>query len=351
MSSRAVVEITSPSGGRLLVVVDRRIELGRECDGIRIDDRMLSRRHIALWPEDGRLMVEDLASLNGTAVDGAALQQAVVLHPGSTIRAAGTTIRLADLAVVPSNVPMIGALDSVHDTVAASAGSTSAADAASHTDTAGSSSPAPLNAGLADDVMATMIETVAHHVVSESDGPAPVGLARTGGTVTFVFSDIESSTELAQALGDQQWFTCLQQHNRLIEGLVARHDGTVVKTIGDGYMITFGSARSALLFAAAAQRALAELRPGDGGEPLKVRMGLHTGEAVVAGGDLFGLHVNVAARVANRAVGSEVLVSSLTRSIAEVAGDIHFGDEQRVELKGLAGTYGVSPLEWRRSAT
>ena len=338
MTPKRIVEITAPSAAALQVVVDHRIEIGRECDGVLVDDPLLSRRHLAIWVDGEHLVVEDLGSRNGTTIDGAPLSGPTRLEPGRTVRAAATVVRATNLVAV--DAPSQEGARTAHRATIAGTGA------------AGSrATGAPGTVADGGDVRATMIETVARRVVDEVGRPAvAVPGARTGGTVTFFFSDIESSTERAQALGDQQWFECLQRHNQLIESLVTDHGGTVVKAIGDGYMVTFTSARAALRFAAAAQRALARQPIGSADVPLRVRMGVHTGEAVEAGGDLFGLHVNVAARVANRAAGGEVLVSGLTRAITQVAGDLPFGDEIQVELKGLSGTYGVSRLEWHEDS-
>ena len=72
-------------------------------------------------------------------------------------------------------------------------------------------------------------------------------------------------------------------------------------------------------------------------EPIRVRMGLHTGEAIKDGDDLFGKHVNLAARIAGQAEGGDILASSLLKELAASAGDIAFSEGREVELKGLSG--------------
>ena len=81
-------------------------------------------------------------------------------------------------------------------------------------------------------------------------------------------------------------------------------------------------------------------------EPIRVRIGLHTGEAIKEGDDFFGKHVNLAARVAGQAQGGEILVSSLLKELTESAGEFAFGDERKVELKGLAGKHSVFQVAW-----
>ena len=79
-------------------------------------------------------------------------------------------------------------------------------------------------------------------------------------------------------------------------------------------------------------------------EPVNIRIGLHTGEPVKEADDFYGKHVNLAARIASQATGGEILVSSLLHDLTESGGDIPFGEEREVELKGLSGTQRVFPV-------
>ena len=101
-----------------------------------------------------------------------------------------------------------------------------------------------------------------------------------------------------------------------------------MKSQGDGFMVSFKSARAAVLAAVAIQQTMTVTRErGCPRETVRVRLGIHTGEAISASdGDLFGRHVVVAARIADAAVGGEILVSSLVREIALGRGDLVFGD-------------------------
>jgi class 3 adenylate cyclase len=87
----------------------------------------------------------------------------------------------------------------------------------------------------------------------------------------------------------------------------------------------------------------ARSRPTDA---LRIRIGMHAGEAIVEDGDLFGRPVVLAARIANQARGGEILVSSLVREIIESRGDLTFGETRHAELKGLSGTHGLHPIDW-----
>jgi predicted ATPase/class 3 adenylate cyclase len=156
------------------------------------------------------------------------------------------------------------------------------------------------------------------------------------GTVTFLFTDIEGSTRLLQALGDE-YPGALETHGRLIRRAVADHGGTVIATEGDSVFAVFHSAVTAVAATAQAQRALAAAE-WPAGLPIRVRMGLHTGEGRVTGGDYVGLDVHRAARISAAAHGGEVLVSDSTRALT--AGSLPEG----VTLRDL-GAHRLKDLE------
>jgi class 3 adenylate cyclase len=181
--------------------------------------------------------------------------------------------------------------------------------------------------------------------VVEDERPDLSGHAAPDGTVTILFSDIESSTEINERLGDRRWIEVLREHNAIVRDRVRLHRGFEVKSQGDGFMIVFSEPQGAVACAVAIQRALAQ-RVEAGGEPIRVRMGLHTGEAIRERDDFFGRNVVVAARIAAQARGGEVLVSAPVRELANGAGDIAFGEARELTLKGLQGTYPVHPVDW-----
>ena len=142
------------------------------------------------------------------------------------------------------------------------------------------------------------------------------------GTVTFLFTDIEGSTPLWER-SPAAMRSALAEHYRSLEIAVESHGGSVVKTMGDGIMAVFDAASDALAACVAAQRVLqqptvegAAVNASDVPTlPLRVRMGLHTGEAETRGGDYFGSPLNVAARIMGVAHGGQVLLSSVTAEI------------------------------------
>lgn len=137
------------------------------------------------------------------------------------------------------------------------------------------------------------------------------------GTVTFLFTDVEGSTRLWEehpdAMGDE-----LALHDAILHAAIARHDGAIVKTTGDGAHAVFTSARTAIDAALDAQAGLHDAAWGEPG-PLLVRMGLNTGEAELREGDYYGPSVNRAARIMAAGHGGQVLVSQTTAQLLEDA--------------------------------
>ncbi|MEE8370145.1 MAG: adenylate/guanylate cyclase domain-containing protein, partial [Dehalococcoidia bacterium] len=197
----------------------------------------------------------------------------------------------------------------------------------------------------------TSIDAVAASVYVDKPDLPPKAIAPDG-TVTILFSDIEGSTELTERLGDQRWMELLRGHNAIIREQVAANEGFEVKSEGDGFMLAFQSARSALQCAADIQRAFAQQNEA-AEEPIRVRIGLHTGEAIKEANpdgqaDFYGKNVILAARIAGQAQGGEILVSSLLKELTESGGDIAFGEGREVELKGLVGQHRVFEVGWEK---
>ena len=167
------------------------------------------------------------------------------------------------------------------------------------------------------------------------------------GTVTLLFSDIEGSTAMFDRLGDLRAQEVLHIHNDIFRQRLESFDGHEVKSMGDGFMLAFSSARDGIQCSIAVQRAFAAHNQG-AGEPILVRMGLHTGEAIKENQDYFGRNVILAARISAKGKGGEILVSSLVKELTESAGDIPFDEGRDVELKGLAGVTRIYPVHWEK---
>jgi class 3 adenylate cyclase len=142
-------------------------------------------------------------------------------------------------------------------------------------------------------------------------GRAMVELPR--GTVTFLFSDVEGSTRLVTHMGER-YEDLLTAHERTLRAAFSTHHGCEIGTHGDEFFVAFTRASDAIRAAVAAQRGLARVRWPDGVD-LRVRMGLHTGEAAVRGASYVGLDVHRAARICSAGHGGQVLVSSTTREL------------------------------------
>jgi class 3 adenylate cyclase/DNA-binding CsgD family transcriptional regulator/tetratricopeptide (TPR) repeat protein len=134
------------------------------------------------------------------------------------------------------------------------------------------------------------------------------------GTVTFLFTDIEGSTQLLKRLGRDRYSELLTAHNRLLRGVFSDRKGLEIDTKGDSFFVVFGSAASAVEAAGAAQRELASHEWPDGAE-VRVRMGLHTGEASVGSDGYVGFAVHQAARIGDAGHGGQVLLSSTTATL------------------------------------
>ena len=198
--------------------------------------------------------------------------------------------------------------------------------------------------GVASADIRTSIDHVSSAVQTEQPDLRPH--AAPDGTVTILFSDIEGSTQMTEQLGDQHMQQVLRGHNEIVRSQVSAFGGFEVKSLGDGFMLAFSSARRGLQCAMAIQRAFADRNQENPEEPVLVRIGLHTGELVQEMDDFFGKNVILASRIADRAQGGQILVSSLLKELTDSAGDIRFGDVQEVALKGLAGVSQVYPVDW-----
>jgi class 3 adenylate cyclase/CheY-like chemotaxis protein len=133
------------------------------------------------------------------------------------------------------------------------------------------------------------------------------------GTVTFLFTDLEGSTGLALRLGDL-WHGILMEHRRLVRSAIAESDGSEIDCRGDEFFVAFEDPAAAAEAAISAQRGIAE-HPWPDGAELRVRMGMHTGEAIYADEDYLGVDVHRAARICFAGHGGQTLLSEATHSL------------------------------------
>jgi class 3 adenylate cyclase len=153
---------------------------------------------------------------------------------------------------------------------------------------------------------------------------------------TLLFTDIADSTQTLARVGDAAWRDMLLEHNRRIRADLNAHRGREVTTTGDGFLATFDSATRAARCALAMVQSARELG-------LAIRVGVHTGEIELVGGNARGIAVHTAARVMSLAAGGEIFVSSTTRDLLEGSG-LNLEHRGAHELKGLPGARDVYRL-------
>lgn len=175
-------------------------------------------------------------------------------------------------------------------------------------------------------------------------GASAVAVRELGTFRTVMFTDVEASTELVDRLGDAAARDLLRRHEATLRKSVASHGGTEIKAIGDGLMVSFGSASAALDAAIDIQRSLrAEFAESE--DQVRVRIGIEAGEPIEENDDLHGTAVIRAARIMGTAAGDQIMVSALVREL--VAGrDYRFVSRGTKELKGLTVPVPVFELEW-----
>src|SRR3989304_7650524 len=130
---------------------------------------------------------------------------------------------------------------------------------------------------------------------------APAAPVPYSGTVTILFSDIRGFTEYTEQYGDEAAYGVLREHDAIVRKQIETFGGTVVKTQGDSFMVSFTTARGSILCAIAIQRAIAHGSQRATGARVAVGIGINTGEPIEEGGGYFGSMVNLAARICGAA--------------------------------------------------
>lgn len=184
------------------------------------------------------------------------------------------------------------------------------------------------------DVIASTLEPVV---------PSISRLSSPDGAVTLMLSDIADAQAATARLGIERWERLLRDHHLLVEQIVSRHDGRVMKFEGDGFLASFNSAHAGLHAAIELHRTFAADAAGEG---LSIRIGLHSGFVIADPAQMLGRNMVLAARVAATARGGEILVSSTLKQYTE--GDPRFTFERRGEFhfKGLLGEHVVYSTLW-----
>jgi class 3 adenylate cyclase len=283
-----------------LLVGGSTVEVGRDCRGLLLTDPRISRRHLSLRQAAGAVRVTDLGSTNGTLVDGAPLRGSHILAPGEVVQLGASTIVLWSGTLARR----------------ASGG----------------------------DAPATAVELVPTDPTA--DPPDYAALAAGAGTITLVCSDVERSSRRAAELGGDRWRTVLETRHAIFRRHVERHGGTELWALEDRLVHSFPNARGAVRGMVDVQRALHALARSRPGDSVRVRVGVHAGDAIVGDdGDLVGRPAAIAAWIANAARGGEILTSGTVRELVEPSGDLAFGPARMVALSG-SRQHPVHPVQW-----
>jgi class 3 adenylate cyclase len=165
---------------------------------------------------------------------------------------------------------------------------------------------------------------------------------------TILFTDIEGSTNLTQALGDARAMAVVRSHDSIVEAALAKRGGSEVKHTGDGVMASFVSAVAALRSAIDIQRRVSTLDK-EAPDRFRVRIGLAAGEPVTERDDLFGATVQLAARLCQRAQPGTILVASGVQGLALGKGFV-FRQRSTVRLKGFDEPVSAFELDWQGKA-
>jgi class 3 adenylate cyclase len=166
-----------------------------------------------------------------------------------------------------------------------------------------------------------------------------------GGLRTVLFTDLVGHTEMMRRLGDAKGRDVLREHERITRDLLKQHGGAEVKTMGDGFMASFGSVTSAMDCAIALQRAFAA-HTDSMPEPLHVRVGLNAGEPIEEDGDLFGSTVILASRIAAKAGAGEILIPEPLRHLLTGKSYV-YADRGETLLKGFEDAVRLYEVRWR----
>jgi class 3 adenylate cyclase/pimeloyl-ACP methyl ester carboxylesterase len=196
-----------------------------------------------------------------------------------------------------------------------------------------------------DPTFVQQVELMRAFVAPSSPAPPPGAPAVSSAFRTVLFTDIVGHTEMMQRLGDARGREVLREHERITRETLRAHGGVEVKTMGDGFMASFGSVTSAMECSIALQRAFAahtESMP----EPLHVRVGLNAGEPIEEDGDLFGATVILASRIAAKAGAGEILVPETVRGLLSGKSFL-FSDRGEFLPKGFDDAVRLYEVRWQ----
>jgi len=159
---------------------------------------------------------------------------------------------------------------------------------------------------------------------------SPIDESEIAEQTTIMFTDIVSSTDIVTEIGDTQARNLFYQHDKIIKELVNKYRGTELQNLGDGFMLSFPSATSAIQCACALQSAIAQNLP-----PIRIKIGINTGEVVKREGKHpFGQAVVIASRIVQECAGQQILISDISRGLA-AGSKFTFSEIGKFRPKGL----------------
>jgi class 3 adenylate cyclase len=168
------------------------------------------------------------------------------------------------------------------------------------------------------------------------------------GTLTFLFTDLVGSTDLRSKIGDEAADEVFLTHERLTRTKLEQSGALETKYRGDGFLVEFASARQAIDTAVAIQRAIEEHNHENPETPMKVRMGLNSGDVMQRSGESYGIAVHAASRIADKAQGGQILVSQIVRDLAGMLPKLRLADRGLFWLKGLPARWRLFEVLWRQ---
>jgi class 3 adenylate cyclase len=281
------------------------VTIGRDagCDLV-VASRYVSRRHCRVEPTNGAYTLVELGSANPTVINGQKVEGSRVLAPGDTINIADVTIEFQRAQSDPNATEVF---------------------------------MVPTTAGRLKEVEPELTTSEKQRVKE---------LFGLRGTLTMMFTDLQDSTKVTASMGDDRAQEFLRQHNAILREQIAVHQGLEVKGQGDGFMVAFTSARAGVRCAVAIQRKLSEYNSTGPELPIIVRIGLNLGEVIAEEDDFFGTAVILAARIASRAHGQEILISELLNNIIASTGEFKVTAMGSVRLKGFPKMHKIFRIEW-----
>jgi len=169
-----------------------------------------------------------------------------------------------------------------------------------------------------------------------------------GHPVTILFTDVQASTQLRARHGDRVADEILHDHEAIVRRAIGAHGGVEAAFLGDGFMATFPSPAAGLRCAIAIQQGLQRYGRDNPDRRIRVRIGLHHGQAVERDGTLYGQAVNAASRVMSEAVGGQILLTAAVRDAVEATGAFSFVDRGLYWLRGFSDRWRLYEVEWGR---